>query len=64
MAYKLIKEEYCAYANAQIREYICDTDEDFASLPACCTGSSAVSIATGAVQVVNTSGQWVPFGGE
>lgn len=63
MAYKLIKEEYCAYADAKICEFICDTDADFSSLPACCTGSSAVSLATGAVHVVNTSGEWVPFGG-
>ena len=63
MAYKLIKEDYCAFANAQIREYLCDTDADFGSLPACCTGSSAVSIETGNVRVVNTNGEWVAFGG-
>lgn len=64
MAYKLIKEEYCACADAQVREFICDTDADFSSLPVCCTGSSAVSTATGAVRVVNASGEWVAFGGE
>lgn len=63
MAYKLINEEYCAYADAQRKEILCDTDADFANLPICCTGSTAVSVATGNVKVVNASGNWVDFGG-
>ena len=45
------------------REYICDTDADFANLPEACTGSTAVSLESGKVMVVNTSGEWVAFGG-
>ncbi|MBO5969328.1 MAG: hypothetical protein J6S14_12610 [Clostridia bacterium] len=63
MAYKLIKEEYCPYVNAERREYLCDTDADFANLPESCTGSAAVSAATGNVYVENASGAWVKFGG-
>ena len=63
MAYKLINEEYCACVDAQRKELLCDTDADFSDLPKCCTGSTAVSVATGNVQVVNASGEWVKFGG-
>ena len=63
MAYKLIKETYCPYADSSRKEFICDTDADFAKLPPCCVGSTAVSIASGNVMVVNTSGKWVMFGG-
>ena len=45
-----------------IKEYLCDTDADFASLPESDPGSMAVSIESGKVQAVNTQGQWVPFG--
>lgn len=41
--------------------YITDTDADFAKLPKCYPGSTAVSAATGNVMVVNASGQWVDF---
>ena len=64
MAYKLINEEYCACVDAQRKEFLCDTDADFTTLPKCCTGSTAVSVATGNVYVVNASGNWVAFGGE
>ena len=63
MAYKLIKEEYCACVDAQRKEFLCDTDADVDTLPQCCTGSTAVSAETGNVAVVNASGEWVPFGG-
>ena len=62
MAIKLINEDYCAFRNEAIAEYLCDTDDDFASLPAAPVGSTAVSIASANVQVVNTSGEWVAFG--
>lgn len=45
------------------KEFLCDTDADFASLPECDPGSSALSIESGSVKVVNTSSQWVAFGG-
>lgn len=64
MAYKIIKEEYCPYSNDKRQEYICDADADFNDLPVCCTGSTAVSVETGNVYVVNASGEWVLFGGE
>lgn len=63
MAYKLIKEEYCVYVDDEVREFICDTDADFADLPTSCVGSTAVSVETGNVYVVNASGAWVKFGG-
>lgn len=63
MAIKLINQEYCPYGKEVKKEYICDTDTDFYSLPKCCTGSTAVSIATGNVRIVNTKGEWVAFGG-
>lgn len=63
MAIQLIKEEYSFHANAMVREFICDTDADFADLPTSCVGSTAVSVATGNVYVVNASGYWVEFGG-
>lgn len=62
MAYKLIKEEYCACVDAQRKEFLCDTDADFDTLPECCTGSTAVSAATANVYIVNASGYWVEFG--
>lgn len=62
MAIKLINEKHCAYRNAKIAEYLCDTDADFASLPAAPVGSTAVSIASAKVMVVNTAGAWVAFG--
>ena len=62
MAYKLIDETYCPYVNASRKEFICDTDADFNDLPECCLGSAAVSIDSGNVMIVNTSGEWVAFG--
>lgn len=63
MAYKLIDKEYCPHIRGFKDEYICDTDADFANLPEACTGSTAVSIESGTVKIVNTSGEWVTFGG-
>lgn len=61
MAIKLISSEYCACVNDYRREYICDSDADFANLPKSCVGSTAVS-PSGAVRMVNASGEWVQFG--
>ena len=63
MAYKIIDKKYSPFEDAKVRNFICDTDADFANLPECCTGSTAVSVATGNVFVVNASGKWVKFGG-
>lgn len=62
MAYKLINETYCPYVNESRKEFICDTDADFTNLPDACVGSTAVSIESGKVMVVNTEGNWVEFG--
>mgnify|MGYP003288206324 CR=1 FL=1 len=64
MAIKLTNREYCACMNDYKCEYICDTDDDFKSLPSACTGSTAVSIKTGAIRAVNTKGEWVAFAEE
>lgn len=64
MAFKLINEAYSLACNSTLQEFLCDTDADFETLPKCSTGSSAVSLESGKVMVVNTSGQWVTFGGE
>lgn len=64
MAVKLMDQNFCPYAKGFKCDYICDTDADFANLPAdACTGSTAVSLASGTVKVVNTAGEWVTFGG-
>lgn len=61
MAIKIINREYCPYIDEYQNEYICDTDADFENLPKACTGSSALSIQSGKVRMVNTQGEWVPF---
>lgn len=58
---KLIDRHYCPYSGDFRQELICDTDADFESLPKACTGSTAVSIESGKIRMVNTSGEWVPF---
>ena len=63
MAHKLIDQTYRPYVNAPLCEFICDTDADIENLPQCCTGSKAVSVATGITFMVNASGNWVPLGG-
>lgn len=63
MALKLIDEKYNPFPSEGLREYLCDTDADFANLPESAPGSTAVSAATGNVMVVNASGEWVAFGG-
>ena len=43
------------------KQYLCDTDADFESLPEACMGSTAVSIQSGRIYIVNTQGDWAPF---
>lgn len=46
-------------------DFIIDTDEDAAQLPAtCAAGSTALSCDSGNVFIVNASGAWVKLGGE
>ena len=61
MAIKLINTTWCDCREDYVAEYLCDTDADLATLPTACTGSTAVSIESGKVKIVNTSGQWVSF---
>lgn len=63
MAWKLIDIRVNPLTNKKHREYICDTDADFESLPKAHAGDTAVSAATGNIKVVNASGEWVEFGG-
>ena len=62
MAYKLVNEEWCPTLNACQRDYVCDTENDVANLPKCCTGSSALVVESGKVYVVNASGVWAVYG--
>lgn len=62
MAIKLTNREWCGCVNDYRCEFICDTDADFENLPHACTGSTAVSLQSGKIMVVNTQGEWVPFG--
>lgn len=43
-------------------EFVCDTDADVASLPACRAGSIALVVESGRIFMVNASGEWRPFG--
>ena len=61
--YKLIEIRVNPLTNMEHREFICDTDADFADLPNGNPGDTAVSAATGNVYIVNASGEWVLFGG-
>lgn len=63
MAIKLVNREWCACVNDFRHEYIADTNADFENLPACAAGSTALSVESGDIMVVNASGEWVKFGG-
>lgn len=63
MAIKCINNAYAACQPDYKREFICDSEADVANLPDCCTGSMAVVVDTGAVYMVNASGNWAKFGG-
>lgn len=63
MAVKLMDVHWSVCQNENQMDFVCDTDADFVDLPKCATGSCAISIASGNVQIVNTSGEWVNFGG-
>ena len=63
MAIKLVNREYAKYLDDYQYDYICDAEADVASLPECCTGSSALVVESGAIYMVNASGVWAVFGG-
>jgi hypothetical protein len=60
MAIKLMSRKYQVCVDGYVKEFICDSDADFANLPKCCVGSTALS-PSGAIRMVNASGEWVPF---
>lgn len=62
MAYALIGK-CCEGVGWPRCDFVIDTDADVDTLPKCNPGSSAVSVASGKVYIVNASGKWVEFGG-
>ena len=42
-----------------IKEFVCDTLDDLNTLPPCQMGSAAIVIATAAVYMKNSKGEWV-----
>ena len=59
MAIKLIEETYCPSMDDKRRSYVMDSASDAASLPKCCTGSTAmVAGKDGSLYMVNASGKW------
>ena len=63
MAIKLVAREYVPFLDDYKCDYVVDTDSDFGNLPNACTGSTAVSVESGSVRVVNASDEWANFGG-
>lgn len=63
MAIKLMNREWACCLNDYQYDYIVDTEADVANLPECCSGSSALVVESGAVYMVNASGNWALFGG-
>lgn len=63
MAIKLVNREYSSCLNAYQCDYIADTEADVADLPECCAGSSALVVESGAIYMVNASGDWAVYGG-
>ena len=61
MAIKMVSRKWCGCVGAYKKEFIVDTDADFANLPEACTGSVALSIESGNMMIVNASGKWVAF---
>lgn len=44
----------------ELREFVCDTDQDIATLPTdCAPGSTAIVIENGSVYMMNSKGEWV-----
>ena len=56
-----LSKKYTHVKHEYRHDYLCDTDADFESLPEADVGSTALSVASGNVRMVNTEGEWVPF---
>lgn len=61
MAIKLVFRDWSRVMGAYVCEFVCDNDTDFSNLPSCATGSSAISVQSGAIRMVNASGEWAEF---
>ena len=61
--YKLTDMEYSEYTHEYMHTYICDTETDASSLPEAPAQSTCLVAETGAVYIVNASGNWVKMGG-
>lgn len=61
---KLVEREWRNELDAYVKSYICDSERDVASLPACCTESTAFVVGSGKAYMVNASGVWAEIGGE
>lgn len=63
MGCKLITRNNTTYTKLNAQEYIVDTDADIESLPQdCAVGSTAIVIESGRIFMVNSCGEWKPFG--
>lgn len=62
MAYKLVAQRWSPVLGSTKKKYIADTESDIASLPKCCTGSTAIVADSGVGYMVNASGVWVKSG--
>ena len=63
MAIQQTAREFCPFLGEYRAEYLCDTEADVASLPACCVQSTAIVADSGDVWIVNASGELVKVGG-
>jgi hypothetical protein len=61
MAIKLIARTWSACVDDYKCDFIVDSNDDFENLPKSGVGSTALS-PSGAIRMVNASGEWVPFG--
>ena len=59
---KMVSIKYCSAMDDCQKEFIVDTDADFANLPKSAPSSTALS-PSGKMKIVNASGEWVDFGG-
>lgn len=63
MAYELVGKEWCQIQQDYRLSFIVDTEADIETMPDSIVGSNALVVDTGAIYMVNASGNWVPFGG-
>ena len=64
MAYKCYNKTYVNTEDmvGYIKDFICDTAADVATLPESLPKSTALVADSADVHIVNASGNWVPFG--